>query len=96
MPYYVCKKLNATLTQSSIHIIQLDRYEVKVIGELKDVLIRVASNPKVHQVIDIVVVDMPKACGFLSVGIGPKSYKVILHQIGHIFGYHGMVNRARL
>jgi len=55
--------LNATPTKPSTNIIQIDRSEVKVIGELKDVLIRVASNPKIHQVIDIVVVDIPEAYG---------------------------------
>jgi hypothetical protein len=46
---------------------QLDRSNVKVIGELKDVLIRVASNPKVYQIIDIIVVDIPESYGlFLS------------------------------
>ena len=42
-----------------IKIIQLDRTNVKVIGELKSVLIRLSSNPKVHQIIDIIVVDIP-------------------------------------
>jgi hypothetical protein len=38
-----------------------------VICELKNVLIRLSSNPKVHQVIDIIVVDIPKVYGlFLS------------------------------
>jgi hypothetical protein len=34
-------------------------------GELKDVMIRLASDPRVHQVIDIIVVDIPEAYGFL-------------------------------
>jgi hypothetical protein len=60
----MCKTLNDTQTKCSTHIIHLYRLEVQVIGELKDVLIRVASNPKVQQV---VVVDSPKAYGlFLS------------------------------
>jgi hypothetical protein len=50
-----------------LKIIQLDRTDVKVIGELKNVLIRLSSNPKVHQVIDIIVVDIPEVYGmFLS------------------------------
>jgi hypothetical protein len=50
-----------------LKIIQLDRTDVKVIGELKNALIRLSSNPKVHQVIDIIVVDIPEVCGmFLS------------------------------
>jgi hypothetical protein len=37
MPYLVCTKLNATPPKWSTQIIQLDRSEVKVIGELTDV-----------------------------------------------------------
>lgn len=46
-------------------IIQLDRSHVKVFGELKDVLIHVASNSKVIQTIDIIVVDIPEAYGVI-------------------------------
>jgi hypothetical protein len=59
MPWSVCQKINAEVEPSSLKIIQLDRTDVKVIGELKNVLIRLSSNPKVHQVIDIIVVDIP-------------------------------------
>ena len=34
-------------------------------GDLKDVLIHLASNSKVHQMIDIIVVDIPKAYGVI-------------------------------
>jgi hypothetical protein len=43
----------------------LDRTYVKVKGELKDVLIRLSSDPRVHQTIDIIVVDIPESYGFL-------------------------------
>jgi hypothetical protein len=36
-----------------------------VLGELKDVLIRLSSNAKVHQTIDIIVVDILKSYGML-------------------------------
>ena len=39
--------------------------EVKVMGEFKDILIRIASNPKVHHFIDIIVVDIPESCVLL-------------------------------
>ena len=32
-------------------------------GELKDVFIPLASNSKVHQMVDIIVVDIPKTYG---------------------------------
>jgi ribonuclease HI len=67
MPWSVCQKINAEVEPSSLKIIQLDRTDVKVMGELKNVLIRLSSNPKVHQVIDIIVVDIPEVYGmFLS------------------------------
>jgi hypothetical protein len=34
-------------------------------GELKDVMIRLASNSKVHQVIDVIVVDISEAYGLI-------------------------------
>jgi ribonuclease HI len=63
MPWSVCQKINVEVEPSSLKIIQLDRTDVKVIGELKHVLIRLSSNPKVHQVIDIIVVDIPEVYG---------------------------------
>lgn len=46
-------------------IIHIDRTQVTVVGELKDVLIRLSSNPKVHQVIDIVVANISEVYGML-------------------------------
>jgi hypothetical protein len=67
MPSYVCQNINAKVQPSTLKIIQLDRTSVKVIHELRNVLIRFSSNPKVHQVIDIIVVDIPEYYGlFLS------------------------------
>jgi hypothetical protein len=65
IPYVMCQKLNVEPKKCDIQIVQLDRSNVKVIGELKNVLIRLAFNPKVHQVIDIIVVDIPEAYGLL-------------------------------
>ena len=65
MPYSVCKKLNAEPWMRKNKIIQLDRSHVKVFGELKDVLIRLSSNSKLHQTIDIIVVDIPKTYGVI-------------------------------
>jgi hypothetical protein len=61
------KKINAEVQPSDLKIIQLDRTNVKVIGELKNVLIILSSNPKSHQIIDIIIVDIPEVYGlFLS------------------------------
>ena len=43
----------------------MDRTDVKVIGEMEDVLIHLASNDKVLQVINIVVADIPDAYGLV-------------------------------
>jgi len=48
MSFSVFQKINAEVQPSSLKIIQLDRTNVKVIGELKNVLVRLSSNPKVH------------------------------------------------
>ena len=38
---------------------------MKVIGEMEDVLVRLSSNDKVCQFIDIVVADIPEAYGLV-------------------------------
>ena len=38
---------------------------MKVMGELKDVMIRLSSNSKVHEIVDIIVVDIPKSYGVI-------------------------------
>ena len=65
MSYSVCKKLNDDPQICKTKIIQLDRSNVKVMGELKDVLILLSSNSKVHQMIDIIVVHIPEAHGMI-------------------------------
>ena len=43
----------------------MDRTNVKVIGAMEDVLVRLSSNDKVCQVIDNVVADISEAYGFV-------------------------------
>ena len=38
---------------------------MKVMGDLKDVIIRLSSNSNVHQVIDVIVVEIPEAYGVI-------------------------------
>jgi hypothetical protein len=64
-PLSICKKLNADPLKSDKHVIQLDRTQVKFMGEFKDVMIRMETHPKCVQVIDIIVVDIPESYGFL-------------------------------
>jgi hypothetical protein len=65
MPLAISKKLNAIPLKSDKHVIQLDITHITVMGELKDVMIRITKLPKFVQVIDIIVVDIPEAYGLL-------------------------------
>ena len=65
MPYSVCKNLNAQPNMCKTKIIQLDRSHVKVMGELKDIMIQLSSNSKVNKTIDVIVVDIPEAYGVI-------------------------------
>jgi len=47
MPYSICEKLNIAPQKSTIHIVELDRTNVKVLGEINSISIRLSSNPKV-------------------------------------------------
>lgn len=64
-PLSVAKKINAQWSKTSAQIIQLDKNFVSAIGELRDVIIRLTSDERVHQCINIVVMDIPNAYGVL-------------------------------
>lgn len=63
IPFLICSKINDTPTKCANRIIQLDRSNVKVIREHKDILIRVYYNPKVYQIISIMIVDILESYG---------------------------------
>lgn len=46
-------------------IVQLNRTRVKLMGEMRDVSVKLASNSKVHHVIDVIVVDILDSYGIL-------------------------------
>jgi hypothetical protein len=98
MPWSVCQKINAEVQPSSLKIIQLDRTSVKVIGELKNVLIRLSSNPKVHQVIDIIVIDIPEVYGlFLSRDWSEKLHGYFATDWSHLWlPENGKPNRIKV
>jgi hypothetical protein len=86
MPWSVCQKINAEVEPSNLKIIQLDRTNVKFIGELKNVLIRLSSNPKVHQVIDIIVVDIPELYGlFLRRDWSEQLHSYFTTDLSHLW-----------
>jgi len=65
MPYSVCSKLNVKPYKYAVQIVQLDRTNVKVLGEMNEVLIILSSNANFFQIIDILVVDIPKFYGLI-------------------------------
>jgi hypothetical protein len=98
MPLSVCQKINVEVKPSDLKIIQLDRTNVKVIGELKNVLIRLSSNPKVHQVIDIIVVDIPEVYGlFFSRDWSEKLHGYFSTDWSHLWlPENGQPNKIRI
>jgi hypothetical protein len=65
IPYSVFKKLISKPQILKTKIIQLDISNVKVLGELKDMLIHLASKSKVHLTIDIIDVDILETYGLI-------------------------------
>ena len=63
MPLSICKKLNATWEPFPIQIFQLDRSKVKVVGRIRNFLLRLSADPRIHQTIDIVIIDIPENYG---------------------------------
>jgi hypothetical protein len=98
MRWSVCQKINVEVQPSSLKIIQLDRTSVKVIGKLRNVLIRLSSNPKVHQVIDIIVVDIPEVYGlFLSRDWSEQLHGYFVTDWSHLWLHeNGKPNRIKV
>ena len=65
MPLSVCKKINGQPKPTTCHVTQLDRTNVKVVGEMEDALIHLSANEKICQYIDIVVADIPNVYGLV-------------------------------
>ena len=65
MQLLVCKNINGQPAPSPSQMVQLDIYVVKIIGEMKDVLIRLSVDPRVCQFIDIMVVDILEVYGLI-------------------------------
>ena len=63
MPLSVCKKINGQPKPTTWQVTQLDRTNVKVVGEMEDVLIRLSDNENMCQYIDILVADIHDVYG---------------------------------
>lgn len=48
-----------------MHIFQLDRTKVQVLGEINSVTIRLSADPRVVQIIDILIIDIPQFYGLI-------------------------------
>ena len=98
MPYDWCKKINADPQKSNTQIIQLNQTRVKFVGEIKEVVIRLSSNPNIFQVIDIVVMDILEEYGLLLNKV--QSSKVngyfVIDWSHHLFPCNGKPNQIRV
>ena len=65
MPLEVCNKINGQPNPTAWEVVQLDRTSVKVVGEMKNLLIRLSANKKICQFIDIMVADIPDGYGLI-------------------------------
>ena len=76
----------------------MDRTDVKVIGEMEDVLVRLSSSDEVCQVIDIVVADIPDAYGLvLSRDWSVKLNRYFAFDWSHLWlPYKGSPNQIKI
>lgn len=65
MTLSIAQRLGLNPQPSNQIVIQLDKTEVKVIGVLKDVRIKLTVNPRIQDVISIHVVDILETYGLL-------------------------------
>ena len=81
-----------------MRIVQLDRSQVEVIGEINQVTIRLSSNPKVCKVIDILVADIPELYGLiLSRDWSEKLHGYFATDWSHMWlPYNGIPNQIKV
>ena len=60
---------------------------MKVVEEMKDVLVRIACNPSVFQIIDIVVADIPDTYGLFLSRDWSQQLNGFFPRIGQHYGY---------
>ena len=48
--------MNATWEACPIQIVQLDKSKVKIVGRMKNVLLRLSADPRIHHTIDILLI----------------------------------------
>lgn len=65
MPYSICQKLGLNPVHANSKIVELDKIEVNVIGELKVVYIQLSVDPHISHYINIEMVDIIEVYGML-------------------------------
>ena len=65
MPLDMCRRFGLIPLQTKKKVTQLDKIEVLVMGELNNIHMQLASDPRVQSCIDISVVDIPEGYGML-------------------------------
>jgi len=98
MPASVCSKLNIEPQKSAIHIVQLDRTKVQVLGEINSVTIMLSADPRVVQRIDILIADIPEFYGLiLSRDWSEKLHGYISTDWSHMWlPYKGKPNQIKI
>ena len=98
MPTSVCAKLNIEPQKSAVHIVQLDHSKVHVVGEINSVTIRLASDPRIVQRIDILIADIPEFYGLiLSRDWSAKLNGYISTDYSHMWlPYKGKPNQIKI
>eukprot|EP00253_Pinus_taeda_P006092 PITA_06092 len=98
IPVSICSKLNIEPQKSAIHIVQLDRTKVQVLGEINFVTIRLSVDPRVVQRIDILIADIPEFIGLiLSRDWSEKLHGYISTGWSHMWlPYNGKPNQIKI
>lgn len=98
LPRTISANLNVQPQKSTVQIVELDRSQVEVVGELNHVTIRFSSNPKAYQAIDILVADLPEFYGLiLNKDWSKKLYGYFATNWSHMWLPHnGNPNQIRV
>ena len=94
----VCIKLNTAWESFPTQIVQLDRSRLKVLGELKNLVLTLSIDPRIHQIVDIVVADVPETYGmWLRKGWSEKLKGYFSTDWSHLwFPYNGRPNQINI
>lgn len=64
-----------------------------MVDGLNFILIQLISNPKVHQLIDIAIVDIREAYDILPSRGWSQELQSYFHNIGLIYGFHAWISK---